>query len=81
MHKDNGEWLVVLQGIWWEKCGVVLRFCNGRVVFWGGEILLGVFEGGRRKNGGWENRQGGRGKFVGIGEGGRARRAGRRRRP
>ena len=47
----------------------------------GGEILLGVFAGGGRKNGGWENRQGGGGKFVGIGEGGRARRAGRRRRP
>ena len=81
MHKDNEEWLVVLQGIRWEKCGVVLRFCNRRAVFGGVEILLGVFAGGGRKNGGWENRQGGGGKFVGIGEGGRARRAGRRRRP
>ncbi len=33
---------------------------------------MGVFAGGGRKNGGWDNRQGGGGTFVGLGEGERA---------
>ena len=82
MHKDNGEWLVVLQGDGGGNEGRRCNFATEGWFFGGGEILLGVLRGAGEKTGdGKIDKAAGESLLELAREGGRARRAGRRRRP